>query len=46
MILATHRPLGSATDAYAWVSETTIAPWVIYVLGADERDEPEAGRRG
>lgn len=43
--LATYRPLGRATDAQAWVSETTIAPWVIYVLGVDERNEPEAGRR-
>ncbi len=28
-----HRPLGQAHEPYAWVSETTIAPWVIYVLG-------------
>jgi SAM-dependent methyltransferase len=29
----TCRPLGRPTEACAWVSETTIAPWVIYVLG-------------
>ena len=27
------RPLGRATEPHRWVSETTIAPWVIYVLG-------------
>jgi hypothetical protein len=33
----THRPLALETEPYAWVSETTIAPWVIYVLKpADE----------
>jgi SAM-dependent methyltransferase len=29
----TYRPLGQPADAISWVSETTIAPWVIYVLG-------------
>lgn len=28
-----HQPLGRAEDGIAWVSETTIAPWSIYVLG-------------
>jgi len=28
-----HRPLGRVAEPYRWVSETTIAPWVIYVLG-------------
>ncbi|MBI4718542.1 MAG: methyltransferase domain-containing protein [Planctomycetes bacterium] len=28
-----HRPLGRTDEPYEWVSETTIAPWVIYVLG-------------
>jgi SAM-dependent methyltransferase len=31
-LLATYRPLGASTEPYAWVSETSIAPWVIYVL--------------
>ncbi|MCD4690607.1 methyltransferase domain-containing protein [bacterium] len=31
-LLATHRPLGSEDEPYEWVSETTIAPWVVYVL--------------
>lgn len=29
----THRPLGKQTEPYSWVSETTVAPWTIYVLG-------------
>lgn len=31
--IETHRPLGKPSDGFQWVSETTIAPWVIYVLG-------------
>ncbi|MHC4217786.1 MAG: class I SAM-dependent methyltransferase, partial [Planctomycetota bacterium] len=31
--IETYRPLGSAAEPYPWVSETTIAPWVVYVLG-------------
>jgi SAM-dependent methyltransferase len=31
--LHVYRPLANQTDAISWVSETTIAPWVIYVLG-------------
>ena len=27
-----HRPLGRADEPYAWVNETTVAPWVIYVV--------------
>ena len=30
--LETHRPLARPTEPYEWVSETTIAPWTIYVL--------------
>ncbi|HEU4436002.1 MAG TPA: class I SAM-dependent methyltransferase [candidate division Zixibacteria bacterium] len=32
----TYRPLAQATEPYPWVSETTVAPWVIYVLGRDK----------
>jgi SAM-dependent methyltransferase len=39
--LATYRPLGRASDPIPWVSETTIAPWVIYVL---RRSGPETSR--
>jgi ubiquinone/menaquinone biosynthesis C-methylase UbiE len=30
--LKTYRPLAKRAEAFSWVSETTIAPWVIYVL--------------
>lgn len=33
-IIADYRPLGRAEDGVAYLSETEIAPWVIYVLGA------------
>jgi SAM-dependent methyltransferase len=36
MALKMYRPLGKETEAYSWVSETTIAPWVIHVLGHAE----------
>jgi SAM-dependent methyltransferase len=32
--VAVHRPLGRADEPFAWVSETAVAPWVIYVLEA------------
>jgi len=31
--IETLRPLALASEPYRWVSETTIAPWVLYVLG-------------
>ena len=31
---ATYRPLGRPEDPFGWVSEMTISPWVIYVLGS------------
>lgn len=34
--IQTYRPLATPAEAYSWVSETTIAPWVIYVLGRAE----------
>ena len=30
----TYRPLGRPEDPFEWVSEVTISPWAIYVLGA------------
>jgi SAM-dependent methyltransferase len=33
-VLEVHKPLGSETDGRAWVSETRITPWVLYVLAA------------
>jgi SAM-dependent methyltransferase len=32
-VIEVCRPLGRADEPYKWVSETKIAPWVIYVLG-------------
>ena len=31
-VASTFRPLADGTEPYAWVNETRIAPWVIYVL--------------
>lgn len=31
-LVAEYRPLGNDAEPYAWLSETSIAPWVIYVL--------------
>ncbi|MCP4582152.1 MAG: class I SAM-dependent methyltransferase [candidate division Zixibacteria bacterium] len=31
-ILAKYEPLGKEDESYDWLNETTIAPWVIYVL--------------
>lgn len=34
--IAIFRPLAKQSEPYAWLSETEIAPWVIYVLGSAE----------
>ena len=31
--LEVHRPLARVDEPFSWVSETTIPPWAIYVLG-------------
>ena len=36
-LLAEHRPLGREDEPYEWRSETEVAPWVIYVVGREER---------
>jgi hypothetical protein len=33
-VVATYKPLATGDEPYKWVNETTIAPWVIYVLGS------------
>lgn len=33
-VVEEHRPLGRDDEGIAWVSETRVAPWVIYVLAA------------
>jgi len=32
-VLETYKPLGKDDEPFEWVNETTVAPWVIYVLG-------------
>jgi ubiquinone/menaquinone biosynthesis C-methylase UbiE len=34
--IQTYRPLGTQGEPHSWVSETRVAPWVIYVLGRSE----------
>ncbi len=31
-LVARHTPLGRKDESYEWLTETSIAPWVIYVL--------------
>lgn len=31
-VMKTYQPLGKESEPYKWVSETSISPWVIYVL--------------
>ncbi len=31
-VVANHRPLGREEEPFAWVNETRIAPWVLWVL--------------
>ena len=31
-LVTEHRPLGSEKEPYDWVSETSVAPWVLYIL--------------
>ncbi|MEK7728855.1 MAG: methyltransferase domain-containing protein, partial [candidate division KSB1 bacterium] len=38
--LKTYWPLGKSHEAMAWVSETTTAPWAVYVLERAE-DQPK-----
>jgi SAM-dependent methyltransferase len=35
-LIATYKPLAKGDEPYKWVSETRIAPWVIYVLAPEE----------
>jgi hypothetical protein len=31
-LTATYKPLAKGDEPYEWANETTVAPWVIYVL--------------
>lgn len=39
-LLASYTPLGRAGEPYPWLSETSIAPWVIYVAGPRTAGSP------
>ncbi len=39
-----RRPLADGTEPYAWVSETEVAPWIIYVLRRAGERRGQAGR--
>ena len=41
-IVATYKPLAKGDEPYKWVNETSIAPWLIYVLMAG--GSPFAGK--
>lgn len=32
--ISVYRPLAKSSEPYPWISETSISPWVIYVLSA------------
>lgn len=38
-LVATYKSLATGREPYTWVSETTIAPWVIYVLARQSAGE-------
>jgi len=40
-VLDVFQPLGRPDEPYAWKSETTVAPWTIYVLAAESPPSPE-----
>ena len=45
-VVDVRRPLGDPAEPYAWVSETSVAPWSIYVLqAATSRPNPPSGER-
>ena len=37
-IVSEHRPLGRSDEPYGWVSETSVPPWVVYVVRPLPRD--------
>lgn len=36
-VTASYKPLGTKEEPFQWKSETTIAPWVIYVLNKNQQ---------
>ena len=37
-VIRTYRPLGREDEPYPWISETSVAPWTVYVLGTTDAD--------
>lgn len=44
-VVETHRPLATGREPYHWISETTVAPWVIWVLRPESRPDNEMAAR-
>ncbi len=44
-LVASYRPLGNRDEPFTWVSETRIAPWVIYVVRPAEARSPATPTR-
>jgi SAM-dependent methyltransferase len=42
-VVHTHRPLGTRDESHAWVSETEVSPWTIYVLGRADGEAAAGG---
>jgi hypothetical protein len=43
-LITTYPPLADEWGPFAWVNETRIAPWIIYVLKKTEIKIPEMAR--
>ncbi len=44
-VVETRRPLATGREPYDWISETTIAPWVVWVLRPESRPDKEMAAR-
>ena len=42
-IVREHRPLGRPDEPYGWISETQVAPWVVYVVTTSQATPSPAG---
>jgi SAM-dependent methyltransferase len=41
-VVETHKPLAKEDEPFEWISETEIAPWVIYVLRSRKWEGPNS----
>jgi len=44
-VVETRRPLATGREPYHWISETTVAPWVIWVLRPESRPDKKMAAR-